>query len=311
MTSWLLLITSLPTENATVRMRAWRALKSSGAAVLRDGAYLMPDIGECHATLEAIASDVLEGGGTALVLPTQEPVGAGFIALFNRDAEFVALQTDIRAVRNELASHNAAESQKLVRKLRKSLAAVSAMDFFPNDISSQCETALEELERATALAMSPNEPAPVQGEIARRLVEHYQGRVWATRRRPWIDRLASAWLIRRFIDPNARILWLEKPENCPANALGFDFDGALFSHNGPLVTFEVLLESFGLEASGLSRLAALVHFLDVGGVQVPEALGIESVMTGLRESLKDDDVLLAAASTVFDGLLKAFTQESR
>src|SRR5690606_10116625 len=132
------------------------------------------------------------------------------------------------------------------------------------------------------------------------------GRIWATRRRPWVDRLASAWLIRRFIDPQAQILWLDSPGDCPPDALGFDFDGATFSHVGGRVTFEVLAASFGLEQAAIARLGLLVHCLDVGGIQPPEAVGIESVLAGLRETLTQDDSLLTAASAVFDGLLANF-----
>ena len=144
------------------------------------------------------------------------------------------------------------------------------------------------------------------GRIAQLQRTHYQGRTWATRARPWVDRLASAWLIRRQIDPQARLLWLAHPQDCPADALGFDFDGATFSHVEGRVTFEVLLASFALEGPALQRLGALVHFLDAGGVQPPEASGVEAVLAGLRASIADDDQLLQAASAVFDALLYHF-----
>ena len=139
-------------------------------------------------------------------------------------------------------------------------------------------------------------------------VADFQGRLWATRERPWVDRLASAWLIRRFVDPQARIQWLARIEDCPSDALGFDFDGATFSHIGSRVTFEVLAASFVLDQPALGRLGLLVHYLDVGGVQPPEAAGIESVLHGMRESISNDDPLLEAASSVFDGLLASFNK---
>jgi hypothetical protein len=137
---------------------------------------------------------------------------------------------------------------------------------------------------------------------------NYQGRIWATRQRPWVDRLASAWLIQRFIDPQARIRWIAHPQDCPGDALGFDFDGATFTHIGSRVTFEVLLASFGLGQPALIRLGQLVHYLDVGGVQPPEAAGVESILAGLREAITDDDQLLGAAHAVFDGLLASFSK---
>jgi hypothetical protein len=123
----------------------------------------------------------------------------------------------------------------------------------------------------------------------------------------WVDRVASAWLIRRFIDPDAKFLWLAQPADCPKKALGFDFDGATFTHVGDRVSFETLMASFGLEDdSALARLAAIVHHLDVGGEPVPEAVGFEAVMTGARERLEDDDALLAEMSNVLDSLYAHF-----
>jgi hypothetical protein len=124
-----------------------------------------------------------------------------------------------------------------------------------------------------------------------------------------VDRVASAWLIRRFIDPQARFLWLAQPSDCPSEALGFDFDGAAFTHVGERVTFETLLASFSLEDdAALMRLAALVHQLDVGGDSVAEAAGFEAVMAGARERLDDDDALLAEIGTVLDSLYAHFAR---
>jgi hypothetical protein len=121
-----------------------------------------------------------------------------------------------------------------------------------------------------------------------------------------VDRLASAWLIRRYIDREARFAWLKSPSECPSDAVGFDFDGAAFTHIGGKITFEVLLASFGLEAPALKRVGALVHYLDIGGVQPPEASGAERILSGLRAAESDDDKLLQAAIPVFDGLVMGF-----
>jgi hypothetical protein len=185
------------------------------------------------------------------------------------------------------------------------------IDFFPGQAQSQLSSALNDLEQTCANALSPHEPRTNSGSIAALQIKDYQGRVWATRSRPWVDRLASAWLIRRFIDTSATITWLKNPEDCPKNALGFDFDGATFSHVDSRVTFEVLAASFGLTSPAVVRLGLLIHYLDVGGVQPAEACGIESLLQGLRQTIEDDDQLLATASTVFDGLLFAFQQSEK
>ncbi|MCI0433317.1 MAG: chromate resistance protein, partial [Gemmatimonadetes bacterium] len=158
--------------------------------------------------------------------------------------------------------------------------------------------------------VAPDEPHAADRAIRRLHRKDFQGRTWATRRHLWVDRAASAWLIRRFIDPKARFLWLAKPAACPKTALGFDFDGATFTHVGERVTFEVLLASFGLDDPALARLGELVHTLDVGGVPVPEASGFEALMTGARQGAADDDALLEVMSHTLDSLY-AFYSEPR
>lgn len=137
----------------------------------------------------------------------------------------------------------------------------------------------------------------------------FRGKRWATRARPWVDRLACAWLIRRFVDPEARFVWLADPAGAtpaPRGALGFDYDGARFTHVGSRVSFEVLAASFGLDTDPrLQRIARAVHFLDIGGIPVPEAAGLEAVLSGLREVHADDDQLNLAAASVFDALYAA------
>lgn len=306
MNTWISLITSLPTENATARMRAWRSLKASGAAVLRDGVYLMPEREDCRGTLDAVATDIRAAEGTALLVRLEEPEDGNFVALFDRSPDFATLLGDIAAARNGLSPDTANDALKQARKLRKAFTNLAVIDFFPGEAQKQADEALRELEQQAAWALSPDEPHPVEHPIARLNIQDYQGRLWATRQRPWVDRLACAWLIRRYIDPQATILWLPSPGDCPADALGFDFDGATFTHVGARVSFEVLLASFGLESPALLRLGALVHFLDVGGVQPPEAAGIESALAGLRDTIHDDDQLFGLAAHLFDGLMASF-----
>lgn len=305
---WILLILTLPTENATARMRAWRALKTSGAAVLRDGVYLLPEQGNGTATLSEIAEDIDKNGGTTYLLETNAHQEA-YANFFDRSAEFAELSEEIAQSRAKLSDDNAAEMLKQARKLRKAFDQLAAIDFFSSESQKQASAALLELESAAIRTLSPDEPHSFSGEIPRLSLADYRGRIWATRTRPWMDRLASAWLIRRFIDADAQILWLATPADCPADALGFDFDGAQFSHVGAKVTFETLLASFGLESAALTRLGGIVHFIDAGGIQPPEASGIEKVLAGIRATVSDDDQLLTIASGIFDALIANFEQD--
>lgn len=302
---WQTLILSLPTQSATARMRIWRALKACGAGVLRDGVYLMPDAELYRDTLAAIADDVRANDGTAYLLTTESADG-DFERLFDRAAEFGELLGQIGAARAAMTDATAMETLKQGRRLRKTFDQLASIDYFPGEAQRQVAAALESLELDANRLLSPDEPHPAAVEIRRLDRADYQGRIWATRRRPWVDRLASAWLIRRCIDPDARFLWLKAPADCPKKALGFDFDGATFTHVGTRVTFETLLASFGLETPALLRVGLIVHALDAGGVQPPEAAGIERVLAGMREAIADDDQLLLVAAGVFEGLLTAF-----
>lgn len=307
---WLLLILSLPTENATVRMRAWRTLKASGAAVLRDGVYLLPAHSNYRDIFEGVAQDVQSSGGTALILQVAEDEAANFPALFDRQADYAALLAELAQLQALFATEALPSLIKQVRKLRKTFTALAGIDYFPNEVQAQTQAALLSAELQLNRLVSPDEPHAIAGNIQRLEQSLYQNRTWATRKRPWVDRLASAWLIRRFIDKSARILWLDSPADCPADALGFDFDGAAFTHLDSKVTFEVLMASFALEQPALIRFGALVHYLDVGGIPPTEASGLEQILWGLRNTINDDDQLLAAASSVFDALLTAFSEKA-
>lgn len=307
--NWLIMVLSLPTENATVRQRAWRSLKAAGAAALRDGVYVLPAAAEHRAVLEAVAVDVTGGGGVTHLLTAQTTEEAPYVALFDRSRDYTELLADATRLRESLPDTTPSEALKRTRKLRKAFESVTAIDFFPGEARRQVEDTLAELEVACARLQAPDEPRFVAGTIQRLRTADYQGRLWATRRRPWVDRLASAWLIRRFIDSEARILWLAHPADCPPEALGFDFDGATFSHVGHRVTFEVLAASFGLELGPIARVGLLVHYLDVGGAPPPEAAGVESVLAGLRDTVANDDQLLERACAVFDGLLASFRND--
>lgn len=304
---WLLLVVSLPTENATARMRSWRALKNLGCASLRDGVWLLPAHPKAAARLRDIAEDMRKSGGEAWVLTLQaDPQQAdSFPTLFDRGAEY-GVWLDELTLFDPLAADLAA-TRKQLKALSKRLTAITDTDYFPHPLQTLACERLQLAETAMCGRRAAIEPTFQQDEPERLNAADFQGRYWATRRDLWVDRLASAWLIRRFIDTNARFLWMEDPNTCPPEALGFDFDGARFTHTGCYVTFETLLVSFGLEQdSGLQRLGHLVHALDVGGT-APEAAGFAAVLKGLQYRTPDDDALLAAGGQLLDDFYCAFS----
>lgn len=303
---WLVLVVSLPTNSTAGRMRVWRAMKALGCGVLRDGVYLLPQRDDLRRAVRAQADDVIAGGGSAHLLVLESDGAAqqrAFESLFDRAERYGALVAEIRragAVKLE-------GLPKVLRRLRREFDAIAAIDHFPGAARDQAAALLDEFEQASNDRLSPDEPrAAARRRIRPLRREDYRGRLWATRQRPFIDRLASAWLIRRCIDPDARFRWLASPKDCPKRALGFDFDGATFTHVAGKVTFEVLLESFGLTDPALVRIGTLVHYLDVGGIPVAEASGLEAVLRGLARQRSDDDELLDAALDVFDALHQSF-----
>jgi hypothetical protein len=311
--SWLLFIMSQPGKSTTPRIRLWRLLKGLGAAVLRDGVYLLPHREALRQALEEQVQGVQTLGGAAYVLAV-EPVTATdthFRALFDRSEEYTTLLTTISQLRATLAEATEAQARRVLQQVRREYEALVAIDYFPGPAQAQSAQAVAEADAAVTRHFSPDEPRPLHTGIRHLERTAYRGKLWATRQRVWVDRVASAWLIRRFIDPNARFLWLETPQDCPADAIGFDFDGAAFTHTGHRVTFEVFVASFDLETdSALARLGMLVHALDVGGVPVPEAAGFEAILTGVRASGADDDQVLTAMMPVLDALYTAFGQET-
>lgn len=313
MVAWHVLIVSLPTRLTTERMRVWRALKALGCGVLRDGVYLMPALAGARAAFAHQASEVVAAGGQAQVLSldaSDEAQAALFRALFDRAEEYAALKSAIDILRGKIKRGTATSLIRESTQLQKNFASLAAIDYFPGPAREQIQALLEEVSQQIAVKANPDEPHAATGKVKRLDRAQYQGRTWATRKNMWVDRMASAWLIARFIDADARFKWLAKPADCPKKALGFDFDGAAFTHVGSRVTFEVLLASFGLdEDAALARIGGIVHFLDAGGVPVAEAAGLEAVLKGLRESAKDDDALLLSATAVFDGLYVAFAKD--
>lgn len=300
-----LLLATLPTQPNAVRLRIWRNLKSLGAVALRDGAYLLPL--EHMAEFDALAQEVTAHGGSANVLtltPRDAAQSAELLTLFDRSALYADWRQSLEAARAELPGLAETPARRRLRSVADALQTLRAIDYFPGPARAQAEADLDALRLVLERQLSPDEPhARLHEDIAALAPQRFIGKRWATRARPWVDRLACAWFVRRFIDAQAAFVWLADTAALPRGAIGFDFDGAQFSHVGTRVSFEVMVASFGFEGDDrLRRLGAAVHVLDAGGISVPEAAGLEMILAGLRELHTDDDHLLAAALPVFDGL---------
>jgi hypothetical protein len=308
---WSVMMLTLPTQPNAVRLRLWRALKSLGCASLRDGAYLLPL--DKAALFEPLAAEAREHGGSGAVFelaPRDEGQRQDVLSLFDRSEQYAQWRTEADALADALSGLEETEARRRFRAVADALQALQRIDYYPGEASAQAPGHLAALRQAIDARFSQGEPvAEAAHGIARLDIRRHRGKRWATRARPWVDRLACAWLIRRFIDPDATFVWLQDPARAPRGVLGFDYDGARFTHVGARVSFEVMVVSFGLDADArLQRVAQVVHFLDVGGIPVPEAAGVEAVLAGLREVHADDDRLVEAAAAVFDALLASPAQ---
>ena len=266
-TKWLVLTATLPTSPSGLRVRVWRSLKATGAGTLREGVYVLPEHAGTAETFWSLERSIVDAGADAhlLLLDARDTAQEqSFQALFDRSELYVELRQLIKQARGDIRKAGEAQLHKTLRELESQLQALQRADFFPGKDSRKTADAFAALRREVELHLSPDEPASTQAAIPSLSVTDYQGRTWATRKRPWVDRLATAWLIQRFVDRQPTFAWLADPKKCPQSALGFDFDGAAFTHVGEKVTFEVVAESFGLlDDAALVRFANLVHTIDV------------------------------------------------
>lgn len=304
MGAWLVMIAQLPTEDPAARMRVLRTLESLGAGVMRQGAYMLPDTAANRQALEALADYVGKSDGGAHVLhasaatPAQQ---ASFERLFDRTARYETLRKTVQSLRIGFGQADPSAILRVLQKQRREFEAIAALDFFPTEAKDRAERALAEVEQAVReLRFAGQSSVMDTGELL-------LGRTWVTRKPLWADRLACGWLIRRFVDPEARLAWLEKGEEAPADALGYGFDGAHITATAGRVAYEQLLLKVKLAGNpALGKIGSIVHFLESGGNAVPEAAGVQTLLQGAVRRSSSAQELFAEAEKTFDLLYDAY-----
>jgi hypothetical protein len=227
--------------------------------------------------------------------------------LFDRGKEYGALVQNIGAAKAGLPRLGKRKAGTLVQRLRRSFDELVEVDFYPGQANLQAGEAISALEREAQMLFSGGEPHSAKRKVRRLDPTKYRSRVWATRKNLWVDRLASVWLIRRFIDKNAKFTWIDRPRDRPKGSIGFDFDGAEFTHIDSRVTFEVLQACFGLDNDeALASIGHAVHFLDIGGIPVADAKGLETILRGIQAKARSDDKMALEAMKVFDLFYSAY-----
>jgi len=302
---WLALVAGLPTEDAAARMRVLRTLESLGAAVMREGVYLLPDSAACRQGLERLAEYIVKGAGTAQllqVLPLSEAQQQALRSLFDRSARYAELIKVVESLKVGFGISEPSAISRVLHKQRREFEAIGALDFFPSEIQERAKGALAAAEAAVHKLLFP-----VQSHVGGEPLNQLTRKIWATRRPLWADRLACAWLIRRFVDPEGSVLWLDKNQPPPADAVGFGFDNARFSNSATQVTFEVMLQQFNVgNNAALAKIGGIVHYLEARDTPVPEAAGVQTLLLGAARRSTTDDELLDEAEKTFDLLYEAY-----
>ena len=310
MGSWLVTVAQLPTEDPAARMRVLRTLESLGAAVMREGAYLLPDTSANRQALQALSEYIGKSAGSAQVLNVSAASAAQqqyFERLLDRSARYEELIKTVQSLRVGFGHSDPSAISRVLHKQRREFEAIAALDFFPTPARSRAERALTDAEAAVRqlLFASQSQAAPGAGE-------KLLGRAWATRKPPWADRLACAWLIRRFVDPEATLAWLDKNEELAPGALGFAFEGAHFAPSGARVAYEEMLAKLDLgKNAALAKIGSIVHFLELGGAAVPEAAGVQTLLQGAQRRSTSMPELLGEAEKTFDLLYEAYYEPMR
>ena len=323
---WVLLIHQLPPRPTNLRVRIWRKLQKLGAIVIKNSVYVLPASEKTHEDFQWLKQEIESAGGEASVFRAASVEGTTdqeIIAAFRkaRDDEFAAIAAEFDGLRGSireqargkhLSAGRLSAHESAIDKLHSELERVAANDFFAATGRTAAFAAYERCQKELRAAQGPKaKPSTPQTAAGKLDVAKYQGRRWVTRRNLHIDRLASAWLIKQFIDKRPRFYFIAEGETV-ADAIPFDMFGAEFTHHGEDCTFETMLKRFGLnENEGLRQIAEIVHDIDLKDDKFHrlEATGLNAIIDGLSNVLRDDRKLLQQTGVLFDGLHALLSKE--
>jgi hypothetical protein len=314
---WLLLIHQIPPKPNYFRVKIWRRLQRLGAVGIKNSVYALPSGEQAHEDLNWVLREIVEGGGDASLVEARFVEGLGdeqVKEMFRaaRDADYREIAEEARALsqkllrKGEVSEEKRAELEPQLARLQKRIAEIAAVDFFHGRGREPLEGIIGDL----AERLAPPQPKLEASRTA--AVEKPRARTWVTRTGIHVDRMASAWLIRRFIDPDARFKFVTAREyRHKGGELRFDmFDGE-YTHQGELCTFEVLLQTFEMTDAPLRPIAEIVHDIDLKDEKYgrPATAGIETVINGIAMAHRDDEARLARASAVLDDLYEYFKRK--
>jgi len=309
--SWLVLMVSLPPHPSSLRVRVWRKLRALGAIPLRKSMYLLPPTPDNFERFQWLSQEVQKDGGEATFLSVDNVENmkrAEVVRLFQqvRDQDYRVLVERYRKVARGLdrkkASQGTARRNEELARLARELERIREIDFF--DAPGYHEA--KRLQETIEMRLHPSQTdSPAAADLP---MDSLRGRRWVTRPRPHVDRIGSAWLIKRFIDPEAEFVFAPTKE-FPSDAIPFDAAGVEFGHQGEDCTFETLVKRLGQRDRRLTHLAEIVHEVDLKDQKFPrdEARGVDLAIRGLLATFKDDQEVLVQGMVLFDGLYAALS----
>ena len=316
---WLLLIHQIPPKPNYFRVKIGRRLQRLGAAAIKNSVYALPKSDQSQEDFEWVVREIAEGGGEASVCEALFVEGlsdAELEALFNsaREADYLELANEARRLRSQLPRGKKGddfrdELESGIARLRKRLEEIETVDFFSATGRDALEALLIDLEEKVKTSEA-TESQKDQSHVG--TIENVQGRIWVTRKGIHVDRMASAWLIRRFIDKDARFKFVPGKGYRPDRGeLRFDMFEAEFTHEGDRCTFEVLLQKFGLTDPALKQIAEIVHDIDLKDEKFgrEDAIGVDRLIAGIAMAHPEDEERLAKGSAVFNSLYEYFKRK--
>jgi len=318
---WLLFVHQLPSTPSNLRVRTWRRLQQLGAISLKQAVYVLPDSASAREDFEWLRTEATAAGGDAMVF-TADHVdawsGDALVEEFRRSRQeaYDALGKDVEKLLGRLSAKRRATGSRapavdrLLDTFRQRLSATEVIDYFGSAGRDRVVLLLKQLEEQSA--KTGRRPG-VSATTAAIDASAHRHRLWVTRPRPGVDRMASAWLIRRFIDRDARFGFAADQGSVPREGVPFDMFGVELSHRGESCTFETLCTVFEIDDAAVNRLATIVHDLDLkdGRFGAPEATTVGAVVDGLQRAHADDDALLAQGMILFEALYRTFEQSTR
>src|SRR5262245_43387040 len=314
--SWLLLIHQLPAKPAYLRVKIWRRLQGIGAIAVKNAVHALPMSEGTQEDFEWLLREIVEGGGEAFLCETRLIDGLSddeVRKLFDqaRDADYQEIAKDARtltkSLRPKMKSDAVNERRAQAARLQKRLAEVVEIDFFGAIGREGAERALAELEARLAEDVSAMRTAKVDPKA--NALTALRNRTWVTRQGVHVDRIGSAWLIRRFIDPDARFKFVSGKGYRPAEGeLRFDMFQAEFTHEGDKCTFEVLLDRVAAKDPALRAIAEIIHDIDIKDNKFgrDESVGVRTLIDGIALTTADDLERIARGTAVFNSLYEAF-----